>query len=77
MNSGIEKALFLAVAILASAPVLDAQRYQGVPLPVPEYEVLMMDGEAYHADYDFAAAVKAYEEAYYKCDDLARRVRDT
>ena len=73
MNSGIEKALCLAVAILASAPVLDAQRYQGVPLPVPEYEVLMMDGEAYHADYDFAAAVKAYEEAYYKCDDLARR----
>ena len=56
MNSGIEKALCLAVAILASAPVLDAQRYQGVPLPVPEYEVLMMDGEAYHADYDFAAA---------------------
>ena len=70
----IERALFPAVAILAIAPMLNAQRYSGVPLPVPEYEVLMMDGEAYHADYDFAAAVQSYGEALRKCTDQARRV---
>ena len=73
MRIAIRKELYVAVALLIATPSLNAQRYQGVPLPIPEYEALMMDGEAYHADYDFAAAVKAYEEAYYKCDDLARR----
>lgn len=69
MRFFVEKLFFSAVVILASAPMLTAQR-----IAVPEYESLMVDAEAYHGDYDFAAAVRAYSEALRKCRDSVRRV---
>lgn len=64
-----------AVAVLASAGMLTAQRPPSVPpMVLPEYETIMMDGEAYHADYDFAAAAHSYGEALRKCTDSTRRV---
>lgn len=69
MRFFVEKLFFSAVVILASAPMLTAQR-----IVVPEYESLMVDAEAYHGDYDFAAAVRTYSEALRKCRDSVRRV---
>lgn len=69
MRFFVEKLFFSAVVILASAPMLIAQR-----IAVPEYESLMVDAEAYHGDYDFAAAVRTYSEALRKCRDSVRRV---
>ena len=66
----IKNLAFAAVVFLASAGILMAQN---APLPLPEYEVLMMDGEAYHSDYDFSSAVQAYSEALRKCRDSTRR----
>ena len=73
MRLYIERALITVVAFMASATVLTAQRYQSTPLPLPEYEILMMDGEAAHADYDFDSAVLAYSDALRKCNDTTRR----
>ncbi|MCR5518960.1 MAG: hypothetical protein K6F21_01390, partial [Bacteroidales bacterium] len=61
------KMAILALSILASAPVLMSQ-----VLPVHAYETAMIEGEAYHADYDFAAAVQSYSEALRKCIDTLR-----
>ena len=64
MNYFIERAVLVAAVLLAAVPSVHAQM-----LPVPEYEILLMDAEAYHADYDFAAAVQSYGEALRKCTD--------
>lgn len=68
MSFFIERAALVAVVLMAAVPALRAQ-----PLPIPEYEILLMDAEAYHADYDFGAAAQAYGEALRKCTDSTRR----
>lgn len=70
MRFFIEKLAFAAVALVASVHLVYGQ---GAHLPLPEYEVLMMDGEAYHSDYDFSSAVISYSEALRKCRDTSRR----
>lgn len=70
MRFFIEKMALAVVVLMASATSLLSQN---TPYPLPDFEILMMDGEAYHSDYDFSAAVLAYGEALRKCSDPARR----
>ena len=70
MKLFIEKMALAAVALTASATICMAQN---APLPLPEYEILMRDVEAYHSDYDFSSAVQAYSEALRKCRDSLKR----
>ena len=68
MSFVIERVALVAVVLMAAVPSLHSQQ-----LSIPEYEILLMDAEAYHADYDFGAAVQTYSEALRKCTDSTRR----
>ena len=68
MSFVIERVALVAVVLMAAVPSLHSQQ-----LSISEYEILLMDAEAYHADYDFGAAVQTYSEALRKCTDSTRR----
>ena len=68
MSFVIERVALVAVVLMAAVPSLHSQQ-----LSIPEYEILLMDAEAYHADYDFGAAVQTYSEALRTCPDSTRR----